>query len=445
MTGTRTILIIGGGASGTLLALQVLAQNASKIRVVLIDRSAEPGRGLAYGTSDDQHLLNVTPVVLSAFPDDPGHFRCWLERQGIVAADADPFVFVPRRHFGDYLNALLLKAQAGANGRLTLMRSEVASLHETSAGIELLLANGASVPGHVAVLATGHDDDCPADESIAGIDPDQPGPILILGTGLSMIDRWLSLRHAGYRGKVVAMSRRGLLPQVHQKGAPLRIDAADVPFGTSLPYFIRWLRSLAAEAVAEGGDWRAATDAIRPYSQRLWQSWSEATRQRFLVHARAWWDVHRHRLAPAVHRCLLAEFRGGQFEAIAGKPLVVKPGVGRQMLRFRRRGLTGLEVIEVAAVLDCRGLARDWEARPGTLIGKLVADGVARPDPLRIGLDVNDNCQVVDGDGQPSPRLFAVGPLTRGQFFEIEAIPDIRRQCVELARALSGCLLKETS
>jgi len=445
MSATRTVLIVGGGASGTLMALQLLAQAPAEIRITLVERNDDLGRGLAYATADEAHLLNVMPKSLSAFPDDPEHFWRWLQRTARVPVGTGPAVFVARHHFGDYLAAMLAEARSASHGRLSVLQGEVTTLLETDAGIEARLSSGASVPAHAAILATGHDDDCPADEAIRGIPPDTTQPILILGSGLSMIDRWLSLRGAGFRGRIVAMSRRGLLPQPHTGTAPIRLDAADIPFGTGLPYFAHWLRGMAKDAAAETGDWRAATDAIRPFSQRLWQSWSEATRRRFLRHARPWWDVHRHRLAPAVHARLMAERSAETVAVIAAKLTAAEPGIGPQTIRYRRRGSAVVETLEVAAVLDCRGLARDWEARPGTLVGTLIAEGRGRPDPLRIGLDVSENCEVIDSDGRVSPRLCAIGPLTRGTFFEIEAVPDIRAQCTSLAAALCRRLLQRAA
>jgi uncharacterized NAD(P)/FAD-binding protein YdhS len=71
------------------------------------------------------------------------------------------------------------------------------------------------------------------------------------------------------------------------------------------------------------------------------------------------------------------------------------------------------------------------------LIQSLLERGYARPDPLRIGLDVTTACEVVGRDGTTSDRLLAVGPLTRGTFWEIEAIPDIRVQTATVASALT--------
>jgi len=90
----------------------------------------------------------------------------------------------------------------------------------------------------------------------------------------------------------------------------------------------------------------------------------------------------------------------------------------------------------VDRVYDCGGVSVDVEQSSNPLVRSLVDRGQARPDRMHIGLDVDIGCAVIDRTGSPASRLFAVGPLTRGTFFEIEAIPDIRVQCAGLAARL---------
>ena len=68
----------------------------------------------------------------------------------------------------------------------------------------------------------------------------------------------------------------------------------------------------------------------------------------------------------------------------------------------------------------------------------LLADGTVRPDPLRLGLDVTSTCALLHRSGSISRRLFAVGPVTKAAFWEMTAVPDIRRQCEVLAQHLAG-------
>ncbi|TIP97101.1 MAG: FAD-dependent oxidoreductase, partial [Mesorhizobium sp.] len=123
------------------------------------------------------------------------------------------------------------------------------------------------------------------------IDPDSR--VLIVGTGLSMVDAWLTLEHRGHRGEITAVSRRGLLPSPHKKGTPIRLDSADILLGTELSYFVGWFRDLVRATEKAGGNWRDVVDGLRPYNQRIWQNWPVSAKRRFLEHTKAWWDIHR--------------------------------------------------------------------------------------------------------------------------------------------------------
>jgi uncharacterized NAD(P)/FAD-binding protein YdhS len=103
-----------------------------------------------------------------------------------------------------------------------------------------------------------------------------------------------------------------------------------------------------------------------------------------------------------------------------------------------RRDINAPETRKIAGrVIDCRGIRRDAGKNAGPLVQNLLTSGQARLDPLRLGLDVDAQTHVVGADGQPSPRLMAIGPASRATFWEITAIPDIRVQAARLAERLA--------
>jgi uncharacterized NAD(P)/FAD-binding protein YdhS len=81
-------------------------------------------------------------------------------------------------------------------------------------------------------------------------------------------------------------------------------------------------------------------------------------------------------------------------------------------------------------------IVKDPRATTNPVVRSLFDQGLGRVDPLHIGIEIATDCAIVNRDGIPSRRLFAVGPLTRAAFWEIIAIPDIRNQCAELATQL---------
>jgi uncharacterized NAD(P)/FAD-binding protein YdhS len=432
-----------------LLAAHLLRDPKSNVRVTLVERRGEVGQGLAYSANQRDHRVNVPAHGMSAFADDPEHFWRWLQKRGYPSPQGS-WVFVPRRLYGAYLEDVLREAAQSRPGRLTVISEEVLSVRETNAGIEALLANGSSVVSHNAVLAVGHETQQARSRGIAvrvGSPQDTPldthAEVLILGSGLSMVDAWLSLAEAQHQGPVIVVSRNGLLPKGHRDVTPISIDAAVVPFGTSLPHLMRWFRELVRQTEQAGGNWRSVVDGLRPYNQRLWQSWSSHTKRQFLRHLRPWWNIHRHRLPPELYDRLVRAVASGQVRLIAAEFTRVERHAGAVEAHIRRRGTNQHEVLEVARVYDCGGVSVDVLSSSNPIIQDLVATGRARPDELHIGLDVDDDCAVIDTDNSASERLFVVGPLTRGRFFEIEAIPDIRVQAAKLSarllQAQGGC------
>jgi len=437
-----SILIVGGGASGVLLAAHLLRSTAD-IRVTLIEKRPALGRGVAYSTRQLDHVLNVAAPGMSAYADDPDHFWRWLRDRKLVT-EAERFVFVPRRHYGNYLADVLAEVEAASPGRLHTVHDECTDVLTTGAGVEARLKSGASLMAHVAVLAVGHETNPARAKGIAvrvGSDADTPldpdAPVLLLGSGLSMVDAWLSLAEARHRGPITVVSRHGLLPQAHRKGAPIPLEAADIPFGTGLHYFTAWFRDLVEEAAGRGEDWRSVVDALRPFNQRIWQNWPAESRRRFLSHIRPFWNIHRHRLPPDLHARLEEAVKAGQVRLVAGTYLDIERLGAEVRAIVRRKGAGNLTFFDVARVYDCGGISVDVEHSSNPAIRTLLARGDIRPDPLHIGLEVDTECRTVDRFGTPSDRLLAVGPLTRGTFFEIEAIPDIRVQCAELANRLT--------
>jgi uncharacterized NAD(P)/FAD-binding protein YdhS len=257
-----------------------------------------------------------------------------------------------------------------------------------------------------------------------------------MGSGLTMVDYVLSLLRAGHRGPITAISRRGLLPRPHRAIEPLQIDAADVPFGTDISHVLRWLRGVIAHDLAPGQDWRSVIDALRPFTREIWQSWPESTKRRFLRHARAWWDVHRHRTAPEIDERLHAAIASGQVNVIAGRVSKITVLPNGATISYRPRGRAETQSMRVAKVVECVGVAVAPHDSANPALRNLLEQGLIRPDPIGVGLDVAPDCAVIGRSGKPSEKIFAVGPLTRGRFWEIVAIPDIRAQCAELTQRI---------
>ena len=446
----KHVLIIGGGASGALFACHLLSDRTRKLKVTLIEKRQNVGRGVAYCTADPSHLLNVRAANMSAFPDQPDHFWRWLfarENNSLPQNCADPFCFVPRNIYGEYIADLLSAFLDNDNPSrsLRVMRGECVSVEQLESGVTITLADGSRERGDIAVIATGHDGSVLCDDycvdpwtppAEAGITPD--ARMVILGTGLTMVDHVLSLILSDHRAPIIAMSRHGLQPRGHRPVQPRPIDRATIPFGAGPAALLRWLRNAIDENARRGGDWRSVVDGIRPFTQEIWQSLSVPTRRSLLEHARSWWDVHRHRMAPEAEARINDAVASGRLTVLAAKLIAIEPGPTCAVVRYRRRGQFGIQSMEADRIVDCRQISGVPLRVTNPAVRSLLDAGLARLDPLGIGIDITPDCAVVDRSGVPSERLFAIGPVTRAAFWEIVAVPDIRNQCAALASRLAG-------
>jgi len=442
-----TVAVIGAGFSGLMTALSLLEQPDGP-RVRLIERRRAFGRGAAYSTTFKDHLLNVRASNMSAFPDQPDHFVNWLAAEGEETGAA---AFARRSRYGAYLQAMLAKAaERSEAGRLLLEADGVVGLAPRDGRWRLTYDMGRALDVDAVVLAVGNFPPHPpagvtheaAASPTFAADPwatdlgqaPQDGQAVLIGTGLTMVD--VALRLAADRPdlKLLAISRRGLLPHRHLDSgpAPLAWDPGRRPSARRL---IRQMRALSRSA-----DWRSVIDGLRPHVQGVWRSWTDDERDRFLRHARPWWEIHRHRLAPPVAARLDALIQSGALTVRAGRISAVTAGGEGLTVDWRPKGERGNETALAGLVVNCSGPTGQLAHSPDPLIADLARQQLIRPDRQNLGLDVDALGRLIAADGAPSATLYSIGPVTRGAFWEITSVPDIRVQAVALARQLSGQL-----
>ena len=453
MNGCRTLdargpvlVIIGGGAAGTLTTINLLYALAGTgpCRIVLLDRLGRHGRGTAYSTTDDRHLLNVPAARMSAFPDDPRHFLRWARSVGIEITDD---TYAQRRHYGDYLAHTLAEARAAAPNVTVSHVTGTATAVTEPAKPRVHLSAGGRIDADLVVLATGNR---PPGDPVPELahspryvsDPWRPGAltaprgrVLCVGTGLTMIDVALTVTRDP--GTVVyAVSRHGLTPRPHRTeltpaaSKPIAYESGHRPPDGPLRLVdaIRWWHGL----VRASEDWRQATDKARPYIADVWGRLSEADRAVFVRRLARFWEVHRHRMPEASERRIDALRREGRFVVVPGGVSGAEPY--RDLVEIRAGG----RPLSVDWVINCTGPRENAADDP--LFRQLVASGRARPGPLRIGLDSDASGALLDADGMPHPRMYTLGPPRRGTLYESTAVPEIRIQAAALATHLATAL-----
>jgi uncharacterized NAD(P)/FAD-binding protein YdhS len=431
-----SIAIVGGGCSGVLVAVQ-LFRGGFRGLVNIVEPREQLGAGLAYSTPYDQHLLNVPAGKMSALPDCPGHFLEWL-RAG-HAPDADGFVFAPRKLYGPYLRDLLNETLGANQDRFKHIRAEALSV---SADSSIALSNGSEIHAERIVLALGNPASCtvhgPARDGLEycwelspwfndSLRVRFPGErILLLGTGLTAVDAALALQSQETQCQVYMLSRRGLLPQVHDLSAP--------PLSTSSSN----LRELCREVRAAGPCWRGAVDALRPASNQLWRDLTLADRRRFLRHLKSYWEPHRHRMAPEIWERLRSHLRSGAVEIVRGRICRTSGQDGNTKVVVRLRG-GGEHLLEVDRIISCTGILEDYNASPRPLIRSLIDSGFASANDLGIGFRTDDHGRLT------SNKFWTIGPPRRGELFETTAVPEIRVQAESVARQLIAELCRTNS
>ncbi|PHJ66253.1 hydroxyacylglutathione hydrolase [Nostoc linckia z18] len=469
-----TIAIIGGGLSGSLVVANLLRNATVPLSIKLIERNSEVGRGVAYGTPVDCHLLNVPAGKMSAFADEPNHFLNWLHSNGHEQVTAS--TFVPRRVYGDYVQATLKAAQekASVNVQLERIVDEAIAIETKFSSTIIYLSSGQCLDVQKAVLALGnfpailpkpiaslnkqYVKDAWSSSAIADLNPEDA--ILLVGTGLTMADTVVALRQQGFQGKIHAVSRHGLMPCRHKSTTPYPafIDVETAPkTARGLLHIVRQqLRSALLSSnhssltsprvpaspcprVKNGEhdiNWRGVIDAIRPVTQQLWQALPLPEQKRFLRHVKAYWEVHRHRIAEEIAQVLDAAMESGQLIHYAGRIQSCQQLENGVDVKICQRGTHKDIVLRVNRIINCTGANCDYRRLQHPLVASLQEQRLIRANSLSMGIDTAANGALIDADGKASQMLYTLGTPRKGNLWETTAVPEIRLQAASLAQEL---------
>ncbi|MCP1418358.1 putative NAD(P)/FAD-binding protein YdhS [Pseudomonas laurylsulfativorans] len=462
LTNDADILIVGGGLSGAMLAAQLMRLPGRR-RVLVIEPRAELGRGEAYSAVELGHTLNGNAARMSVDPDNPDDLSQWLteyiagggwpesDQQHVPISE----LFPPRGIFGLYARQRLAQSQAlGAAHGSTVehVQAEVVDLQADADAVRLTLSDGRCLQGAFAVLATGMFPAArtPQTQSsglnAAALDPwdvaamqqlDAQSTVLIIGSGLTMVDAVVSLEQAGHRGPIEVFSRHGLLPHVRRQ-PPAWVDflAQDQSIRTPRQ-LLRELRRHCRDAIAQGIDWQAPLDTVRAHIGRLWHQATDVQRRQFVRHVRPWWESHHHRSPPLSAELVERLYKEGRLRIHAASFQGLEPSSdGGVSIRLRRRGEAQTCVVSGAALINSSGIEYDWRRVARALPRQLLARGLVRPGPLALGIAAQVDGAVLNAEGLAASRLFAMGPPLRGMWWESTAVTDVASQAKALAERL---------
>ncbi|GLQ47904.1 pyridine nucleotide-disulfide oxidoreductase [Dyella lipolytica] len=450
----RRVAIIGGGAAGATLLSELLERPvAQPLHLDWYTGGGTPGRGVAYGTRSERHILNVRAASMGMFASRPGGFLEYMQQRDPSISGTD---FLPRCWYGDYLEAETASALARAKSRghdVRIVPHEVDAMVPENDGVTLfqgesttrveaaVLALGALSPRPLpgvdeAALASGRYVTLPW-PLLDDAKPDtQAHNVLLIGLGLTAVDVVLELAAKWPNAHFTALSRHGLLPEVHHSSASLPYeDSAElVETMRDAPDIRTWIHVL-RESIAHSDDWRSVIDSLRPHTSSLWQLLPHADRARFLRHARWAWERARHRMAPQVAASIKALEKEGRLQRLRGHMHGVALTDRGVQMTFVPAGEATEHTFDADLIIQSTGLETDVRRTKHTLLQQLMTNGHIRSDPFGLGIDATPEGRLLH-NGRAWPRLFAIGSMLRGTLWESTAMPEIRQQARQLADQL---------
>lgn len=455
-TGRRSnVVIIGAGFSGTALAIELLREQAAPVEVTLVESRPSVGQGLAYGTPEDFHLLNTTNGASSVLADDSEHFVRWLREAGRPDGAEQ---FSSRRVYSLYLQHSLDDAALCAGNWGSALRTRLGRCATDAArngdGFRVWLDDGEAIDCNHLVLATGYG--APADPLAAWLPIDcsrylrnpwstavaqipRNDNVLILGSGLTMVDVAMKLRRRGHQGPIHAISRRGLAPRAHaMPRAPLPFDLRQRLYAglsdNKISSALRVVRDTIAAAELQGLGWQPVIDALRPLSRGIWSSLSAAERRRFLRHLRPWFDSHRHRLPPEQAASLASMMSDGRLQLRAGRIIGATDCGDMLVIEHQPRGRSETRRDPYRWVINCTGASTNGRSHH-SLEGRLMELGLLMVDEHGLGFSC-DTDGAVRGRHGVVPSLHLIGPACRSQSFDHTAIAELRHQAAHIAQRI---------
>ena len=449
------IAIVGGGFSGAMTAVQLIRQAGNKpLELFLIEKTGTIGLGVAYSTTDPLHLLNVMAGRMSAFPDEPEHFINWIKDRSEPFGATD---YVPRSLYGQYIRDVYQKAIAvlPANIQLTVIADEAVGLRPLDKGLRLYFRDALSLTVDKALLALGNYPPAHPLRQEEGYthspryaqDPWTPGlmeplspddPVVLIGSGLTMVDMIMTLHRNGHRGRIYSVSTHGYLPVEHQLVTPYTGITDEVARCGSVRDWLKYIRSHIRKAEAQGIDWRAVIDAFRPYSQAFWLNLPLIRKKRFIQHLRHIWGVSRHRMPNKTAAIMQQLLDSGQLQVIAARVRKIEVQQDRLQLTIERRATGERETISGSLVVNCTGPESNYYRVPSDLVAELLQEGLIQADDMAMGMAALPNGTLLDAQGQASGELFTMGPPLKGILWESVAVPELRVQAKEMAKLLLG-------
>ena len=406
----KICVLVGGGASAALLALEILKKRPLAFDLLVIDPSSRNlGRGLAYVKSDQGDLLNVPAERMGADPLNPSEFSEWLK----IHHDLKDFIhwpFVPRSLYGDYLQE---KIKPFLECDMRQIQGYVQSIQTHLNRYVLRLEDQTEIVTDFVVICTGYQRP-EENQKLLELGDSSCANCLVIGSALSAIDFW-NRKLKNPSQKVTFLSRHGLLPLPHlEKSTPLKLPAL---YGMTPTQVLKHLRTWHSQGKKE---WQDIADSVRLQASSIWNSWTPSERKQFLRHLKSWWEVIRHRVPLTVHQKLLSDLESKRLTVLAARVISIDKKGNETEVEFRLRGQSVSRKESYDQVLSARGVT----------ISQRLAGSIKKIPNVEV-------CENHFGYlNRGAERLWIIGPASKTAFWEITAIPEIRKQVSSVAQEI---------
>jgi uncharacterized NAD(P)/FAD-binding protein YdhS len=451
------ITIIGAGFCGIITALNLAKQSGNQtIDTTLIHSGSPFGKGIAYNPNSNKSLLNVPCEKMSCFYDQPNHFLDWTCNQGGYELHRPEFIaklFLPRALYGKYLLETWNEeiAKLPKNITIRIIEAFATDINEHEKGYGITLSNGVVINTKYLVLATGNEK--PGNpkipnkefftsknyfqnpwerESTSNLKPE--GDVLIIGNGLTMVDTVMELCENKFKGRIFTISPNGfsILPHRHS-GTSYNAFSEEIKGQYDLnriySTFVNHSRKLRELGISA----EPITDSLRPFTQNIWINLSVTEKKRFLSHVRHLWGLARHRLPIHIHDQIQRLRIEKKLEIMKGRINDIHENEDTITLEYYNKSTQQQETLNVTRIINCTGPQVNVQKSTNPLIKCLVQKGMIQSDLYRLGIVTTSEYEVVNAYDQVLTGMFTLGGNLRGMLWETTAVPELKKQCHDVA------------
>jgi uncharacterized NAD(P)/FAD-binding protein YdhS len=467
MTEYRKIGIVGGGFTGAMLAIHICRESQVSREITIFEPRDKLGAGVAYSSNDPDHRLNGPIELFVPFEDTPHHFQDWYAASAKPDPDAaaqSGFVFPRRECVGDYMQQLVDEHRGAnaSNSTIEHVKKQIIDLQSESEGVSVFADDGQCFDFDIVFICVAHEKP-QLPKQLAAISGDPRvvvdpwdlasisqlpanSDLLIIGSALTTADVIATLLRRGHTGRITAVSRHGLRPREQGKLERIQLyrgGTFDRPppfldrhcFPETALDIVRMLRADIEILSRDGREWHIAFDLFREALPTIWRHLSLKERKRALHHLSTFYDVHRFRIAPQNEDIISAAEKTGQIDFIKARLCTAEASPDGLHVDFILREQGQLHHRIFDGIVNCTGPDASVRRSPNPIVKALVDRGLAMPEPTGVGFDVNDDCMSVPGNGEPTPKVRILGPMTRGRFADMTAIPQINVQILDVLKS----------